>query len=218
MAECSRTLHRSANVMRRPVWARFAAIDHRSTDPREFQIASFTLGFIVAHKSWSFLRANKTADVRNAAAGIIAAHQATVADNFLLWRNSIATQQWRRHAIVIPEIVLAAWLPVHVSRFTNRPHGHDATTEFLPVASFACRRNRVITARENGARVYPLPKMSGMRDCISCTVYRGFQNTMNTRARGADPCRVGPRVRRSISIRHHPSWLSLLNHRTLFSF
>lgn len=104
MAECSQTLHRSANVMRRPVWARFAAIDHRSTDPREFQIAPFTLGFIVAHKSWSFLHANKTADVRNAAAGIIAAHQATrVADNFLLWRNFIATRRWRRHAIVIRE-------------------------------------------------------------------------------------------------------------------
>ena len=56
--------------------------------------------------------------------------------------------------------------------------------EFLPVASLTCRRIRVITARENGARVYPLPKMSGMRGCISCTVYRGFQNAMNTRARG----------------------------------
>jgi len=47
----------SRNIQR---WARFAAIDHRSTDPREFQIAPFTLGFIVAHKSRSFLRADKT--------------------------------------------------------------------------------------------------------------------------------------------------------------
>jgi len=45
--------------------------------PREFQIASFTLGFIVAHKSRSFLRADKTGRQRGAArrdgAGIITA-------------------------------------------------------------------------------------------------------------------------------------------------
>lgn len=114
MAECSRILHRSASVTGRPAWARFAAIDHRSTDPREFQIAPFTLGFIVAHKSWSFLRANKTGDatLRNAAAGIIATHQATVANNFLLRRNSIVTSRRRS---LSARIVLAAWL-----QFTSR--------------------------------------------------------------------------------------------------
>lgn len=45
-------------------------IDHRSADPREFQIASFTLGFIVAHKSRSFLpHAGKTATAREARGG-----------------------------------------------------------------------------------------------------------------------------------------------------
>lgn len=111
--------------MRRPAWARFAAIDHRSTDPREFQIAPFTLGFIVTHKSWPFLRANKTGDVRNAAtAGIVAARRATVADNFLLWRNSMATT-----VIVIREARTCRVAPVHVLRIlAARKPSPTATT------------------------------------------------------------------------------------------
>lgn len=130
------------------------------------------------------------------------------------WRNSIAARRRRRRrratAIVIRESRICRArrrLRGSSSRLTRsqrfaeaarrrrgaapRPRRETPATANSCPRRLAGRRIRVITARENGAgarpraRVYPLPKMSGMRDCISCTVYRGFQNAMNTRARGA---------------------------------